>query len=506
MDPELAEGLELGKLIDGRYRLDRVAGQGAFGVVYEAHHIALDTRVAVKVMRGGDTSEGLAPRPDKVAQFLSEARTSSSLRHPAIVRVLDAGVVDGKPYFVMEWCDGPTLKSVIAERGAMTVTAAWALLEPVFEAIAFAHAKGVVHRDIKPSNVVTFEGSARVIDFGIAKLIARDDTPGMGNTTTHGPSLFTPSYASPEQLAGARTGPWTDVYALALLFLEVVMGSAPGPTPRGFGDDVAPLEPVLARALAARPADRFPNAGELTTAVRQALEEPARRRRRRGRWLLAAIPALVIGSLVVAHVSRSSVAEGGRHDVAADSVVVAPSSTEPGATGATPSAVALPSSSVGATRVIDATVAVTGVAGQKPSASASPAAPSPPSIGFEVNGYENGGFIRTSPVAVIMRTAPSTKSCFPEPKADEFWSVYVVFLWPKGKPRESRIEVKRSAERILTDLGNGQRIGDRNATAEQIAACVRAKFDQASIPDADGQDDLDGAASYEKIEMGYFKK
>jgi serine/threonine-protein kinase len=296
MEPDVADGLECGKLIDGRYRLDRVTGQGAFGIVYEAHHLALDTRVAIKVMRVDETGP---PRAAKVAQFLSEARTSSSLRHPAIVRVLDAGVVDGKPYFVMEWCDGPTLKAVIAERGPSTVTAAWALLEPVFEAIAFAHRKGVVHRDIKPSNVVMYEGSARVIDFGIAKLVSPDETPGGGDTTTHGQSPFTPSYASPEQLAGARTGPWTDVYALALLFIEVVTGSAPGPTPRGFGANVGSLEPVLTRALAARPADRYPDAGELTKAVREALVS-----RRRWVWLLAALPALVCAKQPVGLQSR----------------------------------------------------------------------------------------------------------------------------------------------------------------------------------------------------------
>jgi serine/threonine protein kinase len=459
-----------GNLLDGRYRLDRIAGEGAFGVVYEAHHLALDTRVAIKLLRAEAAS------PSAVGQFLSEARTLGALRHPAIVRVLDAGVSDGKPYFVMEWCDGPTLAAHLEETGPLGPPAAWALLEPVFDAIAHAHAKGIVHRDVKPSNVVLYEGSARVIDFGIAKVVAPDEVAGEGRTTTLGQSFFTPKYAAPEQLAGARTGPWTDVYALALLFTEAVGGAVKGP-----------LEPVFAQAMARRPADRFADAGELVRAVREAMVP------RRRPWLLA-FPAVAVGGALVAlyhfgtkpHAVSTPVDEHGPADAAAASVASAAPSVTPSASAA---AVALAPSAPSSVAVATAPVGVrTTVA---PSAAKSVVAAGP-AWAFSVNGYENGGFIQSTGVQAVTRAAWETKSCFPEPTADALWNAYLVFQWPKGRPRELRIEVKRGAD-VMHD-----------AVADGIASCLRGKFDAASIPDADGQDDLPTKTSYDKLDVGYF--
>ncbi|APR87019.1 Serine/threonine protein kinase [Minicystis rosea] len=290
----------LGTLIDARYRVERAIGAGGFGTVYRAFHVGLGSPVALKVLK---LPEGLGAErlADLVGGFLEEGRTLKRLHHPNIVAALDVGLLPPDeaarelPYLVMEWCSGPTLKQALDVRGGrpMALEDAWRLFEPLLDAMAHAHAAGVAHRDLKPGNVILEpdrggELKPRVIDFGIAKIVAPHETAGSGATqTVSGASPFTPRYAAPEQLAGARTGPWTDVHALALVFVELVTGRpAIGtdadamltvvdpvrPTPEARGVDVGALEPVLRRALALRPADRYPDASALAHAMRAAYE------------------------------------------------------------------------------------------------------------------------------------------------------------------------------------------------------------------------------------------
>jgi serine/threonine protein kinase len=287
----------IGTLIDGRYRVERAIASGGFGTVYAALQVSLGSLVALKVLK-------LPPRlrPDQLATlcggFFEEARTLKRLRHPNIVAALDVGLLpagdDGVqlPYLVMEWCGGPTLEQHLGARGGrpLPLDEAWRLFEPLLDAMAHAHAHDVAHRDLKPANVLLDlggEGGAivpRVVDFGIAKIVAPGEVAGTGATNTvSGPSAFTPRYAAPEQLAGARTGPWTDVHALALLFVELVSGrpafgkdeaamfaifDPARPTPGARGVEVGGLEPVLRRALALRPMDRYPDAAALALAMR----------------------------------------------------------------------------------------------------------------------------------------------------------------------------------------------------------------------------------------------
>jgi len=162
-------------------------------------------------------------------------------------------------------------------------------VSPIASAIAAAHVLGVVHRDLKPSNVMLArDGSGLVpmlIDFGIAKTFAEGEPAGAGDTRTDATFRpYTPAYAAPEQIAGARTGPWTDVHGLALLFTEIATGRAPyeraeaglaaidpqRPTPARFGVDAGAFEPVLARALALRPADRYPDGAAFAAALAEA--------------------------------------------------------------------------------------------------------------------------------------------------------------------------------------------------------------------------------------------
>jgi len=283
----------IGVLVDGRYRIDRVVGEGGFGTVYAAFHVGLGAKVAVKVPRVGDLPPSAVA--DEIAMFLDEGRTLKRLRHPNLVAALDVGLLppdtSGRalPYLVLEWCEGPTLKDWLADHPSPSSREeAWALLRPAFDAIAHAHAHGVAHRDLKPANIILEPGRdgtlvPRVIDFGIAKVL--------GEGTGHDPSetrtassrrAFTAKYAAPEQLAGVRTGPWTDVYALSLLLLEIIRGrpvfasedearnamlEGTFPTPTSLGLSLGPWQRPLERALDPRPTQRFADASELMRAL-----------------------------------------------------------------------------------------------------------------------------------------------------------------------------------------------------------------------------------------------
>jgi serine/threonine protein kinase len=200
---------------------------------------------------------------------------------------------------VLEWVDGQTLASVEGARrgvGGRSPAEALALLRPVFEALAYAHEQGVAHRDIKPANIMLLAGATieptrhdkpttRLLDFGIAKMMHPGEHGGSGHTRTRSTLLtFSLPYAAPEQVSGSRTGPWTDVHALALVLTELLTDRAPyvgtdptevctqvlsprRPTPGHFGVDAGCWEPVLARALALMPAERFQNADELFNAL-----------------------------------------------------------------------------------------------------------------------------------------------------------------------------------------------------------------------------------------------
>ncbi|NUO48275.1 MAG: serine/threonine protein kinase [Polyangiaceae bacterium] len=286
-----------GELVEGRYRIDQVVGSGGFGTVYTAWHLLLDTRVALKVL-STPSSWSAEQRSSRIAMFLDEARTLAKLKHPNVIAALDAGILSSPrlsgptPFLVMAWCGGGSM-SELFDRGPLPVDQVAALMGTVVDAIAYAHGQGVVHRDLKPSNVM-FEGVPgavvpRVIDFGIAKLVMPEEAAGDGETMTVSSSrMFTPAYAAPEQVAGAKTGPWTDVHALGLMIVHALVGRAPygsesrmaaidpdRPTPKTFGMDVGPLEPILARALSLKPADRFRDARELGEALSQVWPRPA---------------------------------------------------------------------------------------------------------------------------------------------------------------------------------------------------------------------------------------
>jgi len=284
------EGVLLDGGHGGRVRLGPQIAHGGFGAVHRGRVEPNGPAVAVKLLVGA--SDDL-----RADAFRAEIALLAALRHPHVASIVASGVAPGdppRPWFAMEWCEGRTLQQELAARRGRrhTRAEAWALLGPIVDAVAHAHAAGCVHRDLKPANVMlvsdaAFPGGVRpmLIDWGIGKRVAPGATAGTGETATMGHlRAYTEAYAAPEQIAGTRTGPWTDVHALALLLTELLVGERPfgsesgvfavldptRPTPKTFGVDAGPWEPVLARAMSFHAAERPASAGELAAALRAA--------------------------------------------------------------------------------------------------------------------------------------------------------------------------------------------------------------------------------------------
>ncbi len=292
-----------GARLDSRYDIVDVVAQGGFGVVYRALHRELRKPVAIKVLK---TPSDLTQRQQKdfLLRFTEEARTVAQLDHAHVVRVLDFGtsiMPSGAkaPWMALEWLEGVTLEADFNQRietgsSGRTPAETIALMYPVIEAVGIAHEEGIVHRDIKPGNLMIVtgrRGNARLklLDFGIAKVMGTEERRAADRAQTLTQvQAFSPDYAAPEQVSGMRTGPWTDVHALALLMSEMLTAQIPyeggdamemcanvlspqRPTPGDRGVDVGPWEPVFARALALRPSDRYENAADFLAALMNAL-------------------------------------------------------------------------------------------------------------------------------------------------------------------------------------------------------------------------------------------
>jgi serine/threonine protein kinase len=208
-----------------RYRLDALLGRGGMGEVWSGQHLVTGRLVAVKVLRNA-----LVHQPDMRRRFLREARAAAAIQHPNVVEVLDAFELDdGTPALVMPLLDGETLGDLMTREGALGVATAVELLLPLLAAVDAAHQRGVVHRDLKPDNVF-LEGDARVVkvlDFGIAKLVAEDSGADSAVTAT-GTLIGTPCYMAPEQALGERDQDHrVDIWALGVIAYEAISGCRP---------------------------------------------------------------------------------------------------------------------------------------------------------------------------------------------------------------------------------------------------------------------------------------
>jgi serine/threonine protein kinase len=213
-----------GDVIAAKYRLTHLLGEGGMGAVWAAHNIALDSPVAIKVIRGEADREALSMR------LQLEARAAARLGHPAIVRVFDIGQTDkGDPFIVMELLEGESLATKLDREGRLSGIEAVQLLLPIADALRAAHGKGIVHRDIKPDNVfLAVEGDVmqpKLVDFGIAKL---EQVQGGSQLTQHGVVVGSPDYMSPEQARGDDVIDYrTDVWAFSIVLYESVTGRLP---------------------------------------------------------------------------------------------------------------------------------------------------------------------------------------------------------------------------------------------------------------------------------------
>ncbi len=217
----------LGQIIDGRYHVLEMIGEGGMGRVYLAEHVEIGRRVAVKILH-----PVYGRMPELVERFRREARAASRIGHPHIVDVTDSGTTkDGSVYFVMEHLEGVELANVIDREGALKVNRCLKIAAQICRALSAAHAVGIIHRDLKPENVflTVREGTSdfvKVLDFGIAKSAEAEEA--RANKLTHpGMAMGTPEYMAPEQAAGEQADARTDVYAVGAILYEMLTGLAP---------------------------------------------------------------------------------------------------------------------------------------------------------------------------------------------------------------------------------------------------------------------------------------
>jgi len=206
-----------------RYDLRRELGRGGMATVYLAADLKHRREVAIKVLRS-DLAASLGAE-----RFLKEIEIAARLTHPHILALHDSGEADGFLYYVMPYIEGGSLRQVLENERRLGVDRALEIAEPVADALSYAHRMGVLHRDIKPENILFSQGHPIVADFGIAKAIS---TAGVTNLTRTGFPLGTPGYMSPEQAAGLTDlDVRTDVYSLAAVVYEMLVGQTPGHWP-----------------------------------------------------------------------------------------------------------------------------------------------------------------------------------------------------------------------------------------------------------------------------------
>lgn len=286
----------VGRILDGRYRILRRLGRGGMGAVYEAEHLKLESKVAIKVLQASlSTNEKYRKR------FLREARAASAIESTHIVRSSDFGATeDGLLYFAMELMDGEDLEQHLKSSPRLD----WSSFEPVLlqitDALAAAHKRGVIHRDIKPSNCFLCTSEAwpplvKVLDFGIAKINAAasdgESPVATLETLTATNELFgTIAYMAPELIDGQAADARSDIYALGILMFRALTGklpftspnvykvlqqhvAAPVPSLRALVPEIpAAVESVVFRALAKRPEHRYQTIAELDRALAAARE------------------------------------------------------------------------------------------------------------------------------------------------------------------------------------------------------------------------------------------
>jgi eukaryotic-like serine/threonine-protein kinase len=286
LPPAVDEHLRAGRVILGRFRLERYLGRGGMGTVWEARHLSLETQIAIKFL-----NEDLSRRQDVLARFAREATSAARIRSPHVVSILDSGFTeDGQGFIAMELLHGEDLSRRLSRDGKLTLGETALLVTQVSRGLAKAHAVGVVHRDLKPENIFVINEdevfAIKILDFGIAKSV---DSASATHKTDTGQLLGTPLYMSPEQALGRPLDSRSDLYSLAVLAyrcltgrppftypavgeLIVAVSTHPPPPPSQFNSALpASIDDWFAGALAKDPSQRIcQNAAEVADSFRQA--------------------------------------------------------------------------------------------------------------------------------------------------------------------------------------------------------------------------------------------
>src|SRR5213080_3721550 len=284
----------LGRVFDGKYRLDERLGGGGMGTVYRATHLLIDRPVAIKVLSQRFVGDETAQQ-----RFRREARAAGHMQHPNAVTVTDFGATgDGYLYIVMELLEGQTLRELLAREGPLDPARAVSIILQASAAVGAAHEGRLIHRDLKPANIFieqrpNLPAVVKVLDFGVAKFMVEEHEDDDYNTLTQvGAIIGTPRYMSPEQCTGAAPlTPASDVYSFGVILYEMLAGVVPfsAETPLALAmkqvtelprplHEIVPnipeeLESVVNHALAKNPADRPPNANEFRRELHAVAEE-----------------------------------------------------------------------------------------------------------------------------------------------------------------------------------------------------------------------------------------
>ena len=282
----------VGAVLNGRYRLVRLLGEGGMGAVYEADGLQGQPKRAIKLLHPEFMKE------DQILQrFFAEAQATRTLNHPNIAQVVDSATAeDGSPYIVMELLQGIPLSSYIDQGNPIPPQHAVPIIYGVLQALTAAHAQRIIHRDLKPDNLFLVRDAngnsqVKVLDFGIAKVM--DAAGGMGQKTRTGVLLGTPGYMSPEQIKNSKgVDGRTDLWSVGVIFYEMLTSKQPFPADNEFArltsvltDEVRPIEqvmpqlaawgPFFRRALAKEPVQRFQSAEEMAQAMNAVARGPS---------------------------------------------------------------------------------------------------------------------------------------------------------------------------------------------------------------------------------------
>lgn len=285
----------LGMVIEGRYRIQSVIGQGSAGTVYKAVQELIGREVAIKVLH-----EYLVSDEEFIKRFRQEAKASSRLSHPNIITIYDFGVIPqgNRPYIAMDLLVGTPLSDYLAENERVPLSDAIPLLTQVCSALGEAHRHGVVHRDVKPENIVLVERSGQklypmVVDFGIARIVEESESAKITRTGT---VCGSPTYMSPEQCTSSKVDSRSDIYSIGIVIYETLTGEVPfhsdelirvmsmhlSEPPKPL-NQVKPglifpdaLEEVVNKALSKNPNDRFQTMEEMAAALEESIKAPVK--------------------------------------------------------------------------------------------------------------------------------------------------------------------------------------------------------------------------------------